>query len=291
MPEFPDSADTANLSNQDASFDPSRQDNASSPLSPDNPVPEATQRGVISRILPSAIALWLRSQTEHIEALQIDIQGRDRQILTGKISQVSLSAQQAIYQGLHLSQIRLLAQNIRLNLGQVIRGQPLQILDVIPVQGRLSLTEADLNASLQAPLLADAIADFLVNLLQSGHALDDLEADLEAKPTAKLNLKDPQMQIGHQQLTLSTQLVTASGKTPVVIRTGLSLANPSTLQLDHPLWLPRPQAKRGFPLDDLDGYQIDLGTDVALQELILEPGQLICQGRINVIPEPSHSAS
>jgi hypothetical protein len=77
---------------------------------------------IISTVLSPALRLWLRSQVEQLEALQFNIIGGDRQILTGHIPGVSIAASGVVYQGLHLSKIQLEGTDIRVNLGQVIKG-------------------------------------------------------------------------------------------------------------------------------------------------------------------------
>jgi len=71
--------------------------------------------------------------------------GSDRQILHGTIPRVSILARHAVYQGLHLTQIQLVGEGIRTNLGQVL-GQPLRLLEPVPV-AELLLHESALNAS------------------------------------------------------------------------------------------------------------------------------------------------
>lgn len=238
------------------------------------------QSRIISTVLSPAVRLWLRSQVEHVEDLHVKIEGGDRQILSGQVQKVSLSARKAVYQGLHLSQVQLAGEKIRINLGQVLRGQPLRLLEAFPIAGDVLLQEADLNASLQAPLLADALTEFLVTLLQSGST--DL---LQSPAPESLNLQNPQIVIGEGYLTLSATLVSLSGNTtPIVIRTGLQLASSHELQLDHPEWLPTMKAKRGLPLADLDGFKLDLGPEVNIRELTLKLGQIMCCGQIMVIP-------
>lgn len=246
--------------------------------SPANP----KQGQLISKVLSPAVRLWLRSQVEQVETLQVKIEGGDRRILTGQIQRVGITAHKAIYQGLHLSHLHLVGENIRINLGQVLRGKPLNLLEPIPVTGSVLLEEADLNASLSASLLANALAEFLATLLKS-----EIQAVLDAPLPGHqaINLQNSKIIIATGQLTLSANLVAVSGTlTPIVIRTGLQLKNGHTLQLDRPQWLTHLQAKRGLPLGDLDGFEIDLGTEVDLQELSLENSTLVCRGRIMVTP-------
>jgi len=261
--------------------------------------PAPIQRHLVSRILSPALQLWLRSQVEQVAHLQAQIEGGDRQILTGRIPRVWIAAQQVVYQGLHLSHLELMGENIRFNLGQVLRGNALRLLAPVPVQGELRLREADLNASLAAPLLANAVRDFLVQLLGSellapaasapgGGQPPALSAPGGGQPpalSAPIGLQDLQVAIAADQLTLSGSLGSGSG-TPslVALRTGLQLASPQELQLVQPQWLPSPTARRGLPLSDLEGYKLDLGADVAFDHLSLEPGSLVCRGLLWVRP-------
>lgn len=256
-----------------------------------------TQSRLISRIIAPALQLWLRSQVDHVETLQVKVEGGDRQILSGHVPQVSIWAENAIYQGLHLSRVELVGKKIRLNLGQILKGQPLQLLEPIPVVVDLLLLEADLNASLPAPLLANALREFLVTLLGDQLSLSTSEAKSQqqtqaptvdpgnkANPAPGINLQDPQIAIATDQLTLSTSLVTATGHTTVILRTGLSQVSSHELQLEHPQWLPSLKAKRSLPLTDLEGYILDLGPEVGISQLSLAPGELTCQGQIMVQP-------
>jgi hypothetical protein len=60
---------------------------------------------------------------------------------------VSISARHAVYQGLHLTQIQLITEGIRVNLAAILRGQPLRLLEPVPVFVELLLQELDLNTS------------------------------------------------------------------------------------------------------------------------------------------------
>ncbi|MBD2021632.1 DUF2993 domain-containing protein, partial [Leptolyngbya sp. FACHB-36] len=196
------------------------------------------------------------------------------------IQRVVVSAHNAVYRGLHLSQISLTAEGIHTNLGQVVRGKPLRLLTVFPVSGSVQISEADLNRSLKAPLLGNALVDVLLTLLKS-----DLQ---DESGVEDLRLQDPQVNLRDGQLTLIATLVSASGSlTPVVIRTGLHLEAGRMLKLDRPQWLPHANARQGLPLKDLDGFAFDLGSEVCLETLTIAPEQIFCQGQIQVTPEES----
>jgi len=250
-------------------------------LSEDAPWTDSKQHGLISKVLSPAVGLWLRSQLEHVEDLHLSIEAGDRQILTGAIDRVTASARSAVYQGLHLSQAALTGVGIRTNLRQVLRGKPLRLLEAFPVTGEVCLTEADLNASLQAPLLANAVIDFLLTLLNA-----DPESELSDRAGESIQLQEPQAVLGDGHITFTASLMAASGTaTAVVIRTGLRIEQGNQLKLDRPQWLPHANARQGFPLKDLDGLTFDLGSDVKLEQLTLAMGQILCCGQLMVRPE------
>jgi hypothetical protein len=241
--------------------------------------PKTSSHSLISKVLTPAVKLWLRSQLDHVEALELDVEAGDRQLLSGSIGRVAIGAEKAIYKGLHLTQVQVSGESIRVNLNQMLRGKPFRLLVEFPVTGQVCLSAADLNASLQAPLLGNAVIDFLLMLLKS-------DGDSELETETNLQLQDPQATLSAGQITLNATLVSASGKAiPVIVRTGLAVENGSTLKLDRPQWLPHATAQRGLPLKELHGFAFDLGSHVTLEELTIDPDRIICRGRVIVIPE------
>ena len=243
------------------------------------PQPDHPAISLISKVLSPAVRLWLRSQVESIQELEFQIEGSDRQILAGYIPRVAIAARKAIYKGLHLSQIDLTGETIRINLGQILKGKPLRLLNVVPICGSLVWDETDLNASLASPLLANAVAEFFLTWLKDFSEL--LPEDLAQAMKAPLTLQEAQVVIDHNQITLklnwrSTLLISTT------LRTGLSLVSRSRLKLEQPnFWACVAQKTSSTQLQD---YEVELGTDVELQELRIELGKLWVQGQINVLP-------
>lgn len=232
-------------------------------MNTDNTTTQKASR-LIGKVLSPAVRLWLKSQVQQISQLEVHIAGSDRQILTGNIPRVSILASKAVYQGLHLTQIQLEAKEIHVNLGQVIKGKPLRLLDKVPVTGNLYLTQADLNESLASPLLTDALHDLLLKLF----------------PDILGN-----KQVGWQKVTIDSNLLSLegnlSGDRPktVIFQAGLQLAS------DRELQILQPQIKtQTGKLASIDSFTVDLGAEVDIEKLSLDPGQIICAGRINVLP-------
>ena len=198
----------------------------------------------------------------------MDIAGGSRQILGGTIPRVTVVAVGAIYQGLSLGSIDLIAENIRINLPQVLKGQPLRLLEPIAVMAKVKFSESDLQASLAAPLLSQAISDLFGQIL----AIDPQQAGW--------SIDWHQLQITPQTLRLQGDLTADGQITTIEILMGVAIVDGHILHLD-PLKI---ICALDLPGSKIDSYQIDLGDDVNITQLELLTGELLCQGRIQVNP-------
>jgi hypothetical protein len=241
------------------------------------------KRGLIHRVLEPALQLWLRSQVESVSSLAVHLEGGDRQILSGYLPLVQLNAQKVVYRGLHLSQIEVSGHNLRINIGQILKGKSLRLLEPISIDLKVGLDAVDAQASLQSALLQAAIVDALQMLV--GEQISDVIGPDFAPGDLALN--DPNLSLSENSLRFSAELNTRAGNksVPVALQTALSLDNPHTLTLDRPEWLPTRNAKRGLPLHDLDGYTFDLGPQAQIQSLRIAPDAIAIQGQMTVLPE------
>ncbi|MCA6573964.1 MAG: DUF2993 domain-containing protein [Pseudanabaena sp.] len=112
---------------------------------------------VVSSVLIPIIKLWLRSQVEHIDTLEIEIAGKSRQILSGDIPKANVIGAGARYQGLAVTNIDLCAEAIHLNITQILKGDALRLLDPIRVTIDVELSPEDLQSCLKSPIFIDAI--------------------------------------------------------------------------------------------------------------------------------------
>ena len=231
---------------------------------------------IISRVLSPAIKLWLKSQVDKVEALEIKISGRDRQMLRGYVPSIFLASTRAIYQGIHLSAVEVNGENIRINLGQILRGQSLRLLEPIAVKGKVLLEEEDLNNSLTSPLLSSGLTDLLLTLLE--------ESGIEQPQSI---LKSYQIfwqtaAIDSQKFSLQGTIANGDGEVnSLILRSGLSSVNGQTLRL-APLHIQGLPATFSPAIEELE---VDLGSQVEIAELTLASGQLFCSGSIIIIAE------
>ena len=237
---------------------------------------------LVSRILSPAVRLWLRSQLLHVGYLQVKIDSSDRQLLKGSIPKVSLVARAAIYQGLHLTEVRVAATDIKINLGQVLRGKPLRILAPFPISCELQLAEADLNASFDSPILANAVIDFLRPLLlrlpQAGCLFYE---ELGANIISTINLKEARTVMAPGILTLfgTVSSPNCSHKS-LLIRTALELSSPRELIFHIRDWK-LSSTENSLPVENI---KIDLGSEVEIEQLTLTSETLFVKGQLTVKP-------
>lgn len=242
-----------------------------------------TSRGQISKILSPALRFWLRSQTDRLDRLHLDISGKNRQILTGYIPKVSLAFEGAVYQALHFRQGWAIGENIRINLGQVIKGKPLQILEPITVTGEILLEEADLKTSLNSPLLRMALKDFLISLVDTEKNLDG-DRD-EGKNWQDWEIDWHNLDILPGEISLSGTFIAPDRHgTSLNLRSGLQIVGGSQLHLS-PLAI-----ENAFFSQTPDTFSFDLGSEVEIEKLSLSEGQLLIKGGIVVKPVTSHQS-
>ncbi|MEO0768514.1 MAG: DUF2993 domain-containing protein [Cyanobacteria bacterium J06649_4] len=248
---------------------------------------------VIGKVLPTAVRFWLRSQVEQIGELSIELAGRDRQLISGYLPRVAVAADEAIYKGIHIGKVQLSAEDIRLNVGQIIRGKPLRLLKEFPVLGSVELSAVDLTQSLTSPLLVEGLLSFWKSLIWLPAFAQDVEARYGELPLQdSMRLHNPQIQLGEGCLGLSFYPAVNEERAsfPIVLGTGLSVVSEHFLQLDSPYWLEhlgdledRSQVHANL-IDALQGFRLDLGVDTQLSELSLQTSLLSCCGQLMVKP-------
>ncbi|MBE9156311.1 DUF2993 domain-containing protein [Nodosilinea sp. LEGE 06152] len=248
---------------------------------PDSDVSTAKGSRIISRLLPPAIRLWLHSQLDHIEGLEFAIDGKDRQILGGYLPKVRLAAHQAVYQGLHVSQVSVSAADIRVNLPQVLRGKALRLLQPFPVDGQVTVLADDLRASLQSSLLGQGLRDVLRQLLAGAETqqrvpLNRWLGEGEASPALDIALAT-------DRLTLCWPPEPSSGDA-LELTMGLAMRAGRWLCLRQPVATVLPTTGAPASPIALDEIEFDLGSEVDIRQLAVTPTGIDLVGMVRVIP-------
>lgn len=264
------------------------------------------KRNLVAGVLGPALKLWLRSQVEAVEHLEVTIGSAtgdgenltSRQMLAGRIPSLQVEADGVIYQGLYLGQLQLAGQDIRMNLGQAVRGKPLKLMAPIAVEIALTLNEEQLNHSLASPLLAPQLGAWL-NLLQGLlAAAPQADAGRLSQPGIALagGTRDQNLAAERLGLQLCWQAhppaaqageapsTTEVSPTEIAIATGLTVHNGNLLQLHQPGWRKTPPPGFQDDLSPLAAMPLKLGNDVAIDRIAIASGQLHLTGQLTVQP-------
>jgi hypothetical protein len=167
-----------------------------------------------------------------------------------------------------LGSIDLIAENIRINLPQVLKGEALRLIESIAVTAKVKFSETDLQASLISPILSQAITDLFTQILAT------------SPQSAHWSVEWESVRIDPHTLILQGKLTTDGQTVPIKIAMGIALTDGHILDLD-PLKI---NCAIDLPGSNITRHSIDLGEDVHITELQLVAGEILCQGRIQVNP-------
>ena len=215
----------------------------------------------LSKILTPALQLWIKSQLDSITQLQLKITSSDQQLLQGIIPKIYLKSEFAIYQGLHFDQISLIAEQLQVNITQILKGHSLQLLHPLPISGQVRITETHLNDSLRSSLLQSGLQDFLASLLKSN---------------SFSSLQWEQITLQSNQFLLEGK-PPQSPKNPVFIQATVDLISPQHLLIS-------PITVQGLALnqEELTPVEFDLGSQVQIQEIKITEEAIFLEGRIMI---------
>ena len=125
-------------------------------------------------VISQAIKLWLKSVCSQLEQLDLKLQGSLWRLLQGHLAGATVQARGVVFQDLALEQVELSSEPIDLDVGALLKGQPLQLRQSFAVKGWVQFSESGLTGCLQSPVLTEFSAE-LSGMFLSGQPLDRLE--------------------------------------------------------------------------------------------------------------------
>jgi LmeA-like phospholipid-binding len=231
---------------------------------------------LLRSVLSPAVRRWIQSQVDSVGELELAIESSDRQLLSGRIPWITIAAKGLRYKELHLGQIDVEGRDIAVNLSQVMRGKPLQLLAPIAISTQVTLSEADLNASLASALLAPVWLDWRQQLA------DRLLGSGRWELGSGIEWGTPRIAIGSGTLTLRCGIQSFQGQEterPFELTAIVALSEGRILTLKQPCWTIGAESRGEF--EDL---VLDLGETVTIDSLQLQSQTLTCQGQLWVQP-------
>jgi hypothetical protein len=225
---------------------------------------------IASSLLNPLVASWIRSEVDQVENLKVQISGSDADIFNGVIAQAVISGDNLAYQGFQVSQVQLNGQNIRLNVAEAVNGKNLRLLAPVPVAVQMRLSEADLNQTLQSPMIQQQLAQAKVKLpIPGGENVPFL-------------IQNPKVKLENGRIRIQANVSTGTTAVPVTLTTGLNTQNQNQLVLINPTWVTNGQT---IPIAGLNNLVIQLDPDVQVNRLDLQTGQVLYDGQLTIQPE------
>lgn len=238
---------------------------------------------LISRVLPVAVKFWLQTQLDETGELAFEIQATDRQVLSGKIPGIALSAQQAVYQGVRLTDVAVQASGIEINIGQVLRGKPLRLKQAFPIEGQVAFDGDSLGASSTDSVLAEGLLDFWQTLLAQADVATEVATYYGPDIAA---LQDPQLTQYQSRIEIvDTDLILhllRQDRPEITLKGWVEVDQGHILRLTTAQWC----LASGDQVHSaaLSGFGWNLGEHTNLRSLTIQNEQLTCQCRIMVQP-------
>jgi len=128
---------------------------------------EAQRSGPVLQLIASGLQFWIRQQCQSVDSLEIQLHGSALGLLRGRLEGVSLVARRAVFSALELELVELRSEAIQVQVGGLLRGQPLKLDHPFQVQGFVALSGPGLSRSLSTADwrgLGDQLADGLLGL-------------------------------------------------------------------------------------------------------------------------------
>lgn len=238
---------------------------------------------LIGSVLNPALRLWLRSQVEEAQEIHVQVEAGDGQLLTGKIPQVSVRGVGVVYQGLHLTDVRLVAQHIAVNLGQVMRGKPLRLLESIAAWGQLVLAESDLQASLASSLLCTVLGELLDQWVSPLVEQQLLDAQYHRWDDITIQFQPDRLVLMADLVQLDPQTCGEYQRDRLSLGARVGIEDAQTIGLWDLDW----HCERSSLVDALKTTQhltLKLGSDTTLETVTLTTGSVTCALGITIQP-------
>ncbi|WP_218080989.1 LmeA family phospholipid-binding protein [Anthocerotibacter panamensis] len=231
-----------------------------------------------SSLLSPLVQVWVRSQVERVEDLQVQVTGPDQDVVNGQIQKVQISGRNVRYQGIAARSVALSGSDIRLDTTGVFTGAGLRLLKPVRTNLTLGLSEDNLNEYLSSSAFQEQIRSLEVQLpAQFGG---------DGANRVRLGLQSPHARLQQDRLELSALIQSRpeSPPTPIKIATGVEVASARQLKLVNP-GLVLDSGERA-PIEALNGLIIPLGEDLEIRRATLLPGQLSLEGSFLLQPTP-----
>lgn len=148
--------------------------------------------GPVLQLLSRGLQLWLRSQCEAIDTLELELLGSGRELLRGRLAGVRVRARGVTYRQLTMAAVELTSTPLELSMAPLWRGRTPVLQQPFRITGTARFDSAGLNRSLAGEPWRQLGDQLIRELLQGAERL--------SAPPQAVQLQ--QIRLEGQQLTL-----------------------------------------------------------------------------------------
>eukprot|EP00850_Spirogloea_muscicola_P003991 SM000016S01979 [mRNA] locus=s16:1052282:1054373:+ [translate_table: standard] len=197
------------------------------------------------------------------KGLKVSVRGGNRELLSGDFQGVTVNAQQAVYKGLTIDDIKLVGTNIHLNTGAIKGGGGKVLEEPFQIHGNVILTEKDFTDSMSSDILKDAIRDTLS--LPKSEKIPNLRVSID---DGLIKLSDPGGRASRLPLPVALQLdISKDGRWLTI--------QPISISSDR------------YGRSEGGSRQIDLGPGTNVTKLQVADGYIAVEGNFEEATGPS----
>ncbi|WP_187293807.1 DUF2993 domain-containing protein [Gloeobacter kilaueensis] len=223
---------------------------------------------MFSNLLSPLLQAWIRTQVQQVQDLRVAVNGPDAEMVNGQIRSIEISGRDIVYQGIPARSLQMRGSDIRLNVRSgLISG--LRLERPVRADLALSLSEQDVNTYLASQTFQDQIRGLTIKLPAQFGGDGQTEIPME--------IRDPHVRLLADRLEAAATVRLASGE-PAALRlaSGIAVASAHQLRLVDPRLVG--QNGESAPIEALVNLPIQLGPEVELRRISLQPGLLNLEG-------------
>lgn len=124
--------------------------------------------GPVMQLLSGGLQRWVRGRCQAVDTLKIKLHGSAFRLLRGRLEGVTVFARRVVYDGVEIEHVSLRSGAIRVLMGNVLSGQPIQLDGRFEIRGTLSFKPEALTrtlASIRWRGLGDSLAEQVLGVV------------------------------------------------------------------------------------------------------------------------------
>ena len=229
---------------------------------------------LVNKLLSGAVKILLYSQVSDIDNLKIKTIGKDKQILTGNIPEVLISASNVLYRGIYLTKVKIVGTNIKFDFSQVISQKSLKLSEPILIDLEAFVLAEDLQKSVFSSLVSSGLTDIWYRFLSLPNDIEILDKEYQNYQWNYLSFAQDEITFRGIYLKSNTQQST------IEIQTKIKALDEHSLILS-PISINTIPA---LPINQAKSLTFELGKQVSIKQLEITEKHLLIKGTITVYP-------